>query len=507
LDTSLFSEDLPDENQSKFVAIFNHSTEPMGISCKGIFQLCNPSFLDLFGYSSNEELMGRPVLDVIAPEFHEAVKEYIGKRSRNEPIPHYFSFLGIRKDGSQFDFEISSSNYLFEGEIYSIVIGRDVSENKKIQRELFLSEEKFRIAFLANPSIFGISTQENGQYIEINENFTKILGWEREEVIGHTSKELHIFKDYCKREEMISQLKQNGFVRNFEVEILTKSGEIKTVEFNADSLIFQDKPCLMAQLNDITDRKLAEKTLKMLNNELEVRVKNRTKELEASIQELEAFSYSISHDLKAPLRAINGFCHIVIEENGHCLTENSKKNLAKASEASLYMNQLIDDLLNLYKIKNTILLIEEVDATSIVEEIVSKFQTSEPNRNVEVEIQKDISCWGDRNLIRVMLENLLDNAWKFTRNKLHAKIEFGCFPENGETICFVRDNGCGFNMAFVNKLFGIFQKLHTPSEFPGTGIGLAMIQKIIHLHRGRIWVESELEKGCTFFFMIPDPGT
>jgi PAS domain S-box-containing protein len=377
------------------------------------------------------------------------------------------------------------------------------NEVEKLRQDLVKSEEKFRIAFHSNPSIVMISTLDIGQYLEINHNFSQVLGWSREETIGFTSKDLRIFKDFSKRLLIINEINKTGYIRNLELDVVTKQGETKTVEFNADLIDYQGKKCMLAQWHDISDRKLAETTLKRLNEELEIRVKSRTKELEESIHELEAFSYSISHDLKAPLRAINAYCQLCMDENADTLTDINKNRLQKVKEASLYMNQLIDDLLNLYKVKNSLVNYENVDASKIVEEILETLKIAEPERNVEVQIQPGINIWGDAKLIRNILENLLDNAWKFTGPRRIGTIEFGTIDQIGETVYFVRDNGIGFNMAFVNKLFGAFHKLHGYGEYPGTGIGLAIIQRIIHLHHGKIWAESEIEKGATFFFTIP----
>jgi PAS domain S-box-containing protein len=377
------------------------------------------------------------------------------------------------------------------------------NEVEKLRQDLAKSEEKFRIAFHSNPSIVMISTLDIGQYLEINHNFSQVLGWSREETIGFTSKDLRIFKDFSKRLLIINEINKTGYIRNLELDVVTKQGETKTVEFNADLIDYQGQKCMLAQWHDISDRKLAETTLKRLNEELEIRVKSRTKELEESIHELEAFSYSISHDLKAPLRAINAYCQLCMDENAETLTDINKNRLQKVKEASLYMNQLIDDLLNLYKVKNSLVNYENVDASKIVEEILETLKIAEPERNVEVQIQPGINIWGDTKLIRNILENLLDNAWKFTGPRRIGTIEFGTIDQIGETVYFVRDNGIGFNMAFVNKLFGAFHKLHGYGEYPGTGIGLAIIQRIIHLHHGKIWAESEIEKGATFFFTIP----
>lgn len=492
-----------DEQDSKFSMFVNNNCDAIGISCRGIFHFCNQSFLDTFRYASVDELVGRSVLDVIAPECHEKVKEYIFKRSHHETIPNYFEFIGIRKDGSFFDFEITSTNYTDKGEIYSIVIGRDITEKKKAQQTLKESEENFRIAFHSNPSVVGISSLEKGIYLEVNEQFSKVFGWKKEEILGRTSQELHIFKDYIQRAALVKELVEKGNIRNFECELQTKNGNILSTEVNVDLIDFQQQKCLLVQINDVTDRKKAETALKALNADLEDRVKKRTQELEDSIHELEAFTHSISHDFKAPLRAINAYCQLCLEETKNSLTEDSKIRLNKMKASSLYMSQLIDDLLNFYQIKNLVMGDERFNASLMVHEILESFKSRDPDRDVKIIIQDNLWIEGDKRLIKNVFSNLLDNAWKFTAPHQNSKIEFGCLNESGEVVYFIRDNGIGFNMNYVGKLFGTFQKLHGSFDYPGTGIGLAIVQKIIHLHQGKVWVESEVEKGSTFFFTLP----
>jgi signal transduction histidine kinase len=222
----------------------------------------------------------------------------------------------------------------------------------------------------------------------------------------------------------------------------------------------------------------------------------------AANKELEAFSYSVSHDLRAPLRAIDGFSKELLVNCESKLDERSKQDLARIRAATQRMGQLIDDLLTLSHLSRRELKYEMVDLSAQVREITQKMAEAEPERAVECTSEPSVFCQGDPHLVRIALENLIANSWKFTRSRATPKIEFGAFNQNGSRVFFLRDNGAGFNMAYADKLFRPFQRLHDTKDFPGTGIGLALVQRIIHRHGGKVWVEAEENKGATFYFTL-----
>jgi len=239
--------------------------------------------------------------------------------------------------------------------------------------------------------------------------------------------------------------------------------------------------------------------------------------LETTNKELEAFSYSVSHDLRAPLRAINGFSQALSGKYKDLLGEQGQHFLSRIQQNATQMGQLIDDLLSLSRISRREMKQDVVNLTEMAREIDRELRAQEPERQVLFEVEEKLQVNGDAGLIHIVLQNLITNAWKFTSTRPQAHIQFGLFPhpqplsqeERGETgegekVFFVQDNGVGFDMAFANKLFGAFQRLHSTSEFPGTGIGLATVQRVIHRHGGKIWAEAELEKGATFYFTFGD---
>lgn len=240
-----------------------------------------------------------------------------------------------------------------------------------------------------------------------------------------------------------------------------------------------------------------------LYGELEQQVRERTAQLEAANEELEAFTYSVSHDLRAPLRHIDAFSNLLLENSGNQLDDASNDYVRRIHRAISRMGQLIDDLLKLSHIARAEISKETVDLTQMAEEIVSELQAATPNRWIEFTIGKNISANGDSRLLRVALENLFSNAWKYTSKKPQACIDFSCKQRpTGQMIYTVQDNGAGFDMTYIEKLFGPFQRLHSDSEFPGTGVGLATVQRIIHKHGGKIWAKAVEGEGATFSFTL-----
>lgn len=260
---------------------------------------------------------------------------------------------------------------------------------------------------------------------------------------------------------------------------------------------------------DITQEKRAHEEIRQLNRELEQRVKDRTAQLEASNKELEAFAYSVSHDLRAPLRGIDGWSQALLEDCGPQLDQNAQEYLARVREETQRMGRLIDDLLKLSRLTRVELQIEAVDLTSLARNIAMRLQESEPKRKLDFLIQDGLSAGGDARLLEIALSNLLNNAVKFTGPRASARIEFGQTVFQDGLAFYVRDNGVGFNMAYAKMLYGAFQRLHKHTEFPGTGIGLATVQRVLRRHGGRIWADAKPDEGATFYFTIgtePSPS-
>ncbi len=253
---------------------------------------------------------------------------------------------------------------------------------------------------------------------------------------------------------------------------------------------------------EVTEHRLAKEEVTSLNQNLEKRVAERTIQLEAVNKELEAFAYSVSHDLRAPLRSIDGFTAILQETYIDKLDEQGQHYFQRIRAATQRMGRLIDDLLNLSRTVRSQMHLGTVNLTEIAQSIIKDLQEAAPERKVIFSIKPDMIVHADVTLIRTVLENLLGNAWKFTGKCLEAMIEMGATIQDGKTVYFVRDNGAGFDMQFADKLFGTFQRLHAMTEFEGTGVGLANVQRIVHRHGGTIWADAALDRGATFFFTL-----
>lgn len=292
-----------------------------------------------------------------------------------------------------------------------------------------------------------------------------------------------------------------------EMPIRTRSGRIRWVRGQSMPKYLDDGSVVWdGVIVDVTAQKQAEHAIQQLNEQLERRVADRTAQLSAANRELESFAYSVSHDLRAPLRSIEGFSRILMEEYGSALDATAANYLARVRNASQRMGQLIDDLLSLSRVTRSELKRVRTDLSAIAESVVQELRGETPERSVSVSIHPGLSCLADPSLIRIALYNLIGNAWKFTSRRADARIEFGALIQRNRTVYYVRDNGAGFDMEHAGKLFGAFQRLHSPRDFEGTGVGLATVSRIVDRHGGTVWAESVMDQGATFYFTLGTSG-
>lgn len=363
-----------------------------------------------------------------------------------------------------------------------------------------LSDMKFA---LDEHAIVGI-TDSNGRITYANDKFCEISQYTQGELLGNTYSALnsgtHGQEFYNNMWSMID----SGRVWHGEVCDKRKDGSHYWVDTTIIPFLDEnDEPYQFISIQtDISVRKDAENKLREYQEHLEEMVEERTNELQIANRELESFCYSVSHDLRAPLRSIDGFSQALIEDYAKKLDENGKDYLGRVRSSSQRMGELIDDLLNLSRVVRSDMSRSSVDLSSIARTIEKRLREYPAEREVEFIVQEGITADGDERLLMAMLENLLGNAWKFTSNEEVARIEFGCRLEDGSKVFYVTDNGAGFDPAYAHKLFEPFQRLHSAKEFEGSGIGLATVQRVIRRHGGEVWAEGEVGKGTTINFTL-----
>jgi PAS domain S-box-containing protein len=352
-------------------------------------------------------------------------------------------------------------------------------------------------------------TDPQGRITYANDKFCAISKYAREELLGQDHRIIN--SGYHPKEFFRDMWTTIGHGRVWHGEIRNKAKDGSHYWVNTTIVPFlseDGKPRQYVAIRaDITGRKAAEDTILRLNADLERRVSERTAQLEAANRELEAFSYSVSHDLRAPLRAIDGFSQAVLEDFGPKLPDEGMRSLQTIRNSAQYMGALIDALLTLARLNRHELNRKAIDTGSLVRGVLNELGSPWPGRHVEIRLGDLPHSSGDSLLVRQVWVNLLSNALKYTGKREHALIEVGCEKTSGCGTFYVRDNGAGFDMRYAGKLFGVFQRLHRVEEFEGTGVGLAIVQRIVARHGGRVWAEGEVDRGATFHFTLGSGDT
>jgi PAS domain S-box-containing protein len=620
------------ESEMKFRQTFDLS--PIGIVMVGLdrkFLRCNNAFSYSLGYKM-EELVGKNIAEVTYPDDLEIGMSEMARIAKGEFETSHVQKRYLRKDR-----EIVWSDVLISlirnnsgHPMYFLAIIQDITESKKVIEALRESEERFSKSFKTSPISFMIANMEDGRIIEINDAFTAISGFTREEALKSTTFDLKLWVHEQDRKEMIETLGNGNAILHKETLLRGKIGNISTVLLSAQIIKLNNSNCIISSIeditrrreaeaevriqseimshmaeavylvrmedgiivyansrfeelfgygpeemtgrsvsilnaptdkspevtekeimselgkngfwmgevlnikkdgtvfwshatvaifdhskfgrvlvsvqNDITDRKNAEFQIKKLNEELEGRVKKRTELLEAANKELEAFSYSVSHDLRAPLRSVHGYTKILLEEYEDKLDDEGKRICGIISSSATQMGALIDDLLSFSRIGRSSLNPMLLDMKSMVTSIFADISSNVEKSRTKLKIGKLHKASGDANLIKIVWTNLISNAIKYSSKEIISEISVSSQLVYDRITYSVKDNGVGFDMNYKHKLFGVFQRLHSEAEFEGNGVGLAIVQRIILKHGGKVWAEGEVGKGATFYFSLPVEG-
>lgn len=470
----------------------------------------SPSAERIMGWS-DEEYNQLDVLSNTHPDDRDYALKILHTAQKNPSQPIHACFRRQHKDGHYVWLEGVITNLLNDAEINAYVTNfRDISERKKAEEDLRQlnevleqkviertsqlqenmqrlaeNEEKFQKAFQGSAAGISITRLSDSCFLDVNDAFIQITGYSKEELINHNTQDLKIIRDIEKRERILKEVKENGYAKNFEATVYNKNGTTADVLASIETIYLKGEKYALNIIYDITERKKLEKQLENVN------------------KELEAFSYSVSHDLRAPLRGVNGYAQMLGEDYANKLDEEGIRIIENIKYNAKKMGLLIDDLLAFSRLGRKEIQKRDINLNEIIDAVITEINKT-ISHTAEINIEKLHHTKADYGLLYQTLFNLLSNAIKYSSKKPQSKIHISSKEQNGEVTISIKDNGAGFDMKYVNKLFGVFQRLHTQDEFEGTGVGLAIVQRIITKHNGKVWAEGKINEGATFYITLPN---
>lgn len=445
------------------------------------------------------------LIELIIPEDRTAMQAWIqecmsGKQSRDLEYRILLSDGTIRYLNGRGKMFLDNQNR----PLYLAGTVQDITERREAHERLRGSEERFRVTF--ETAAIGVALFSlEGKWLQVNPRLCSIVGYSEEELTKLT------FQDITHPDDLETDLNLVGKLLAGEINSYTlekryirKDTSLVWINLTASFVRTADgqPDYFIATVEEITSRKAVHEEIVRLNAELDHRVKQRTAQLEAANKELEAFAYSVSHDLRAPLRSIDGFSLALLEDYDHKLDDEGKANLRRVRSAAQRMESMIDEMLTLSRVTRSEMRFQRLDLSSMATEIAEEYRQLHAERKVFFDIAPSVTASADPTLARILLTNLIDNAWKFTSKHPSARIVFGSTGRDSGAVFYVRDDGAGFDPQFTDQLFRAFERLHKSTEFPGNGIGLATVQRIVHRHGGKVWAEGDIERGATFYFTL-----
>jgi PAS domain S-box-containing protein len=515
---------LLNENNERFRTIVRNAPEAVVIIDQdSIIREWNPRAESIFNWKF-EEVAGKPLHEIIIPphlrEAHlRGINHYL--KTGEGPVLHKpIEMPALRKDGTEFPAGISISPFNHKGKKLFVGFISDITERKETEKqikqlnaalgqrvvertdELHKSEEKYRYIFENNPMPMWVISLADFHFMDVNEAAIYHYGYSREEFLSMTA--LDIRPD-DERDRFFHIDRNNQFTTTPSVwRHIKKDGTVIYVEVSAHAIDIDGKKARIVLSNDVTERRKMEDEINNLNRDLEERVARRTEELQLANDELDAFTYSVSHDLRAPLRAINGYAQILMEDYSEKIDAEGVRTLDVIVNNAKRMAQLIDDLLDFSRLGKLNVVKVSVDMNALATSIADELKNQQSKKEVEITIKPLPAVYGDSSMLKQVMTNLISNALKYSAKKETSVIEIGSYKENSNIVYYVKDNGSGFDMQYYEKLFGVFQRLHSMKEFEGTGVGLALVKRIITKHGGSVWAEGKIDNGATFYISLPE---